>query len=376
MRLLVAWRGLAHEKVRSVLATLGIFIAVLLIFMELGFFTSVPRGGMVVYDRLEFDIVLAAKTYVFQMQAGAFPRRRINQVRAVGGVASVVPLYQGAGSWLTPEQHLRRRVFVMAFDPDDHVFAVPAIEQQRHLLHMPDAILMDETSRPAFGPAEAGRRVEINGRTVTVAGRYRLGTGFVGLGVAVTSDQSFQRIFPERQHDQVNLGLIKVQAGHAPGKVVDRLRAVLPPDSQAMTRAELTERETSHWMVRTSTGIVWGVGLLLSFVVGAVILFQTLSSQVRRYLPEYAVLKAMGYTNRYLGSIVVLQALILASIAFLPALGLALVLYDVTREATVLPIFMTAERVALVLLAALAMATASAVLALRGLRRADPVELF
>jgi hypothetical protein len=42
----------------------------------------------------------------------------------------------------------------------------------------------------------------------------------------------------------------------------------------------------------------------------------------------------------------------------------------------VLPIFMTAERVALVLLAALAMATASAVLALRGLRRADPVELF
>jgi putative ABC transport system permease protein len=97
---------------------------------------------------------------------------------------------------------------------------------------------------------------------------------------------------------------------------------------------------------------------------------------MRRYLPEYAVLKAMGYTNRYLGSIVVLQALILASIAFVPALGLALVLYDVTREATVLPIFMTAERVALVLLAALAMATASAVLALRGLRRADPVELF
>jgi hypothetical protein len=60
MRFVVAWRGLVHEKVRSVLATIGIFVAVLLIFMELGFFNAVPRGGMVVYDRLDFDILLTA----------------------------------------------------------------------------------------------------------------------------------------------------------------------------------------------------------------------------------------------------------------------------------------------------------------------------
>jgi putative ABC transport system permease protein len=264
----------------------------------------------------------------------------------------------------------------MAFDPEDHVFAVPAIEQQRHLLHMPDAILMDETSRPAFGPAEAGRRVEINGRTVTVAGRYRLGTGFVGLGVAVTSDQNFLRLFPGHRLEQVHLGLVRVQDGHAPAEVAGRLRAVLPADTQVMTRAELTERETAHWMIRTSTGIVWGVGLAVSFVVGAVILFQTLASQVRRYLPEYAVLKAMGYTNRYLSSIVVLQALILSSIGFAPALAVAFLLYDVTRDATSLPIVMTSGRIVLVLLATVALAVMSAIIALRGLRRADPVTLF
>jgi putative ABC transport system permease protein len=376
MRLLVAWRGLVHEKVRSVLATLGIFIAVLLIFMELGFFNAVPRGGMVIYDRLDFDIVLTAKTYVFQLQSGRLPRRRIHQARAVDGVENVAPLYQNSGNWLTPEQHLRRGVFVMAFDLDDQVFAVPEIEQQRHLLQAPDTVLQDETSRPTFGPAMAGRQIEINGRNVTVVGRYALGTGFVGLGVAVTSDQNFVRMFPDRRLEEASLGLIRIQAGHTPAEVAGRLRAVLPPDTRVMTRAELTERETAHWTTRTSTGIVWGVALAISFVVGAVILFQTLSSQVRRYLPEYAVLKAMGYTNRYLGSIVVLQALILSSIAFIPAVALALVLYDVMREATVLPIIMTGERVALVLLAALAMAMASAVLALRGLRRADPVELF
>lgn len=376
MRFAVAWRGLMHEKARSILAILGIFIALLLIFMELGFFNAVPRGGMLVYDRLEFDIVLAANDYVFQIQSGEFPRRRLPQARSVDGVASAAPLYQGGAMWLTPEQHLRRRVFVMAFDLADEVFAVPEIEQQRHLLYAPDTVLQDQASRPAFGPGVPGRRIEINGREMTVVGKYRLGTGFVGLGVVVVSDQNFLRIFPKQQLDQVSLGLVRVRPGRTPAEVAERLRAVLPHDTQVMTRAELTAREIEHWTTRTSTGIVWGVGLVISFVVGAVILFQTLASQVRRYLPEYAVLKAMGYTNHYLGSLVVLQALILSSIAFVPALGLSLMLYDVTGEATTLPIIITGERVALVLLAALAMAAATAVLALRGLRRADPVELF
>jgi len=376
MRFLIAWRGLMHEKARSILATLGIFIAVLLIFMELGFFNAVPRGGMIVYDRLDFDILLASRAYVFQVQSGEFPRRRILQARAVNGVASVAPLYQDDAMWLTPDQHLRRRVFVMAFDLADRVFAVPAIERQRHLLYAPDTVLLDEASRPEFGPAASGRQVEINGREVTVVGSYRGGTGFVGLGVIVASDQNFLRMLPGRHLNQVNLGLVRIRPGAAPADVAGRLRAVLPHDTQVMTRAQLTAHEIDHWTTRTSTGIVWGVGLVISFVVGAVILFQTLASQVRRYLPEYAVLKAIGYTNRYLGSIVILQALILSSIAFIPALALSLQLYDVTRETTKLPIIMTGDRIALVLVAALAMASASAMLALRGLRRADPIELF
>lgn len=376
MRARVAWRALTHDLAQSILATLGILIAVLLIFLQLGFFNSVPRGGMLIYEALDFDIILVSRSYVFQGQAQQFPRRRVYQAMAADGVESVVPFYQSAGTWLNPERHVTRKVFVMAFDLADHAFDVAAIEGQQALLQAPDSILLDQFSRPAFGPASAGRHAEINQRQVTVVGSYPLGTGFVGLGVAVASDQNFIRMFPERRLDQVNLGLVRVSAGHDVSEVARDLRALLPADTRVLTRAELADHEIAHWMTRTSTGIVWGCGLVIAFVVGAAILFQTLSTQVRRHLREYAVLKAMGYRNGYLGSIVLLQALILSTVAFVPALLLALEIYEVTREATMLPIVMTAERIVLVLLATLVMAVGSGLLALRAVWRADPVELF
>lgn len=58
MKTFVAWRILTHEKGRSGLATAGIFIAILLIFLQLGFYTSVPNGGMLVYDAMRFDLLI------------------------------------------------------------------------------------------------------------------------------------------------------------------------------------------------------------------------------------------------------------------------------------------------------------------------------
>ena len=46
----------------------------------------------------------------------------------------------------------------------------------------------------------------------------------------------------------------------------------------------------------------FGAGVVLGFVVGMVICYQILTSDVADHLPEYATLKAIGYTNRYLSS--------------------------------------------------------------------------
>lgn len=364
-----------HEKARNALAVGGIFIALLMIFLQLGFYYCVPKGGMAIYNYLRFDILMTSSSYVFQGESYDFPRQRLYQALSLPEVESAAPLYQGNASWLNQAGGVRRDVFVMGFRTET-TFAVEGIERQLDVLRRPDTVLVDTTTLPMFGPQTTGRLIEIGGRTVEIGGQYRLGTGFFGLGAVVMSDLNFIRIFPNRSLGVVNLGLLKLRPGSDPDQVAMRLREMLPADTRVLTRPELEAHETRHWETRTPTGIVFGSGVIISIIVGAVILYQTLATQVTRQLPQYATLKAIGYTDRYLQGIVVALAVTMASIAFVPALAAAMVMYDGIRTAARLPVEMTGARVVAVLAVALVMAAASALVAVGRVRRADPADVF
>jgi putative ABC transport system permease protein len=376
VKLFVAFRILTHEKARSAVAILAIFIAVLMIFLQLGFYSAVPKGGMLVYDKMRFDLMLVSSQYYFQGQPFDFPRLRLYQAAALPEVRSVAPVYQGSGQWLNPKSRLRRDIFIMGFNPVDDVFLSPGINRRHALLERPDCVLVDRATRPMFGPLTIGSHVEINARDVEIVGRYDLGTGFTGLGAVATSDVNFIRIFPHRSLGRVNIGLIMLRPGADADRTAGRLRDLLPPDAQILTRAELADFEITHWVAATATGLVFGFGAVIAVVVGTLILYQVLATQIRRQFAQYAVLIAMGYAHRDLGGIVVNLAMILATIAYCPAVAAAFVIYRVVRGLTFLPITMTGERLIAVLLIALVMSAGSALVSVRTLRRADPVDLF
>ena len=161
-----------------------------------------------------------------------------------------------------------------------------------------------------------------------------------------------------------------------PERVAAEMRAIMPADTLVLTREELARHEIAYWLMQTSTGLVFGFGVVVGVIVGLVILDQTLSSQINRRLPEYATLKAMGYTNRDLSGIVGSLAIVIVVIGYIPALVAAIVIYSLVRDATSLPVEMTETRAVVVLVVAAGMSVGSALLALRSLRRADPVDLF
>jgi len=107
-----------------------------------------------------------------------------------------------------------------------------------------------------------------------------------------------------------------------------------------------------------------------------VILYQTLATQVTRQLPQYATLKAMGYTDAYLSRIVVALGMIMASIAFVHAFAAAMAIYAKVSRMTPMIVEMTATRAIAVFAISVVMSILSAVVAVRILRRADPADLF
>ena len=375
MKAFVAWRILLDEKGRSALSIIGTFIAILLVFLQLGFYFSVPKGGWLFYNKMRFDLMLTSSAYVSQSRSDAFPRSRVYQALEVPEVAEVAAVYQASTDWIS-DKGRGLTAFVIGFDPDKTVFDVPAINAARDRLRKRDTILVDSSSRADLGPFRVNRAVELNHRLVTIGGVYDLGLGFLGLAVAVLSDQNFIRLFPDRGLDAVNLGLVSLKPGADADKVAAELRALMPADTQVLTREQLSDHEAAFWVTQTSTGLVFGFGVVVAFIVGLVILNQTLSSEIGRNLPEYATLKAMGYTDRDIAGIVLSLALTIAIVAYFFAGFAATAIYAIVRQATPMPIEMTGARAGGVLVLVATMSVASALFALRSLRRADPVDLF
>jgi putative ABC transport system permease protein len=189
------------------------------------------------------------------------------------------------------------------------------------------------------------------------------------------SDLTFQRRCTSRWTRGLSLGLLRVRPG-AEEETVRRLNQTLPPDTLALSRKALSGREEDFWVNQTSTGKIFTSGVLVAMAVAVVVVYQVLSNDVRRHLPEYATLKAMGYTNRSLSRVVVFQALMYAFGAFGPAVVLAYIAYQITAVLAKIPMRMTVSNLAIALGMAVAVSLLSALLSVGKLRTADPAELF
>jgi putative ABC transport system permease protein len=365
-----------HQKGRTALATAGIFVAILLIFVELGFFVAVPQGGVLIYNNMRFDLLIVSDKYIFQAESGTFPRARLTTAKTVSGVAQANAVYLGGTKWQDPKGGVRLDVSVLGVDPKAGIFSVPSVEDQEATLEKPDTVLVDSTTRPLFGSLAPGRLIDIAGKQMTIGGDYTLGTGFLGLGVVLASEPNFFRMFVGRPPDTVNLGLVVLKPGADPDATAGALRAALPSDMQVFTRPELVSHEVSYWTTRTATGLIFGSGLAVSFIVGIMVLYQTLATQISRQLPQFATLKAIGYSNNYLNAVVLIEALLMMVVAFVPALCAALGVYSLVRAQTLLPLNLGLAELAMVFAVGVVMATISAFLSLGNLRRADPAEIF
>jgi len=297
-------------------------------------------------------------------------------------VEGITPVHWSLMLWRNPETRTTRSILGLGFDPEDPFFINPDLPPEAALLSQKGRVLFDERSRPEFGPVAEwfrdGRTVEseISGNRVRVAGLVALGTSFGADGNLLTSSETFLDLMPNKAPGSIELGLIRLKPGADAAAVQARLTKLLPNDVRVLTKQGFIDFEQNYWRSSTSIGFIFTLGAAMGFVVGCVIVYQVLYTDVSDHLPEYATLMAMGYRVVTLVGVVVREGLLLALIGYLPAYLAGQGLYWFVRDATRLPVGMDFTRALTVFTMILVMCMLSAGLAMRRLVDADPAEIF
>jgi putative ABC transport system permease protein len=390
----LALSNLAHERGRTAVSVTGAAFAVVLVFMQYGFLGALYDTATLLYDRLNFDLLLTSSEYLELSRPGTLDRARLAQARAVAGVTDVVPLSTEQALWRNPTDDPARggkrwqltalgvdpgRLHDTFLPPDHGLFGNPAgLAAARSDLARINTVLLDRRSRPDFGdPGEMppGTIVEVSGRRIELAGYFELGTGFSFTGLLLTNEETFPTI-ARLPPGRVTFGLVKVAPGYDPAAVAARLRMEMPPDVLVFTRGQINAHERVFWVEKNAIGQFFTFGVSLALLVGAVFVYQMMVADIKKHLPEYATLKAVGYRFGYLFRVVVWQAVLLSVAGYAIGLVVSIGLYELTRQQAHLPVRMTGERLALVLALAVGMCILSGLAAVRKLRTADPAELF
>jgi len=384
----LAWLQLVKQKVRFFVALAGIAFISVLMFMQIGFQDALYASATQVHKHLQGDLFLISSQYKSLTSTQSFPRSRLYQILGFNGIESVEPLYVQFAKLKNPINGRKYPIYVLGFDPVKSIFRLPEVEQNFQLLKIPDQVFFDRAARPEFGPiAEYFQKnqpitMEIFSYLGTIAykvkvsGLFTLGPSFGVDGNLIVSSSTFLKIFPERRANELDIGSIHLQPNVNPKTILATLSNSLPKDVTVMTRQEFIDFEKNYWTLRTPIGFVFNLMVMMGFVVGVIVVYQILYSNISTHFVQFATLKAMGFRNKYLLNVVFQQAVILAILGYVPGFAISLGLYDIAKDATKLPIVMDLNKGLLVFTSVIFMCLTSGFFSTNKLRKVDPAEIF
>ena len=380
-RLPIGWLQLAHSKPRLAAALAGVAFANILVLVQLGILGALNGTVAMNYAPFRADVMISATDSRMLTDGSPIARRFLARVQADPGVEDAAPLYLASADWARPDGSIAS-LTVYGLPADKPWFLGPLAHARGQDLLLGDVGLIDSRTRGLAAGTFAGASLdspvgtEINERALNLIGSFSLGGGFSADGAQLVSDQNFLRLFPRRSGGTPSHVLLRLKPGAGP-EVVPRLERMLEGEHlQVRSLAEAIGDDLDYQTKQRPTGIIFGFGVIIGVIVGVVIVYQVLSTDVADHLKEYATFKAMGYPHRFFLGIVFEEAVILALLGFVPGVAISLAIYVGMAGATGLPVEMTLARAMMVLAGTVLACGLSGALATRRLRAADPAELF
>lgn len=318
----LAIRNLFHDKVRLTVTLTGVTFAVVLVLVQMGLFVGFLRSATDLINCTNADFWVVRKGVPYLEEGAPFSEQKLYQIRATEGVAVADKLVASMSSWKQPNGR-GAWVLVVGFDLDSGLGGPwNMVQGDISDLKMSRTVVVDDLYFKKLGINKIGDSAEIFDKRARVVGASHGIRTFTTLPYVFTSFRNGLD-YTGYKEDQTTFILVKAQPGTDLAQLQKSLKERLS-DVEVFTRKEFADMTSHYWIFTTGAGMAVMFGAALGFLVGLVIVAQTIYSSTVDHLREFGTLKAMGASNGYIYRVIIQQAVISAVIGYVLGTGVGL----------------------------------------------------
>lgn len=369
----LAFRNLLQDRLRFIATVIGIVFSIVLVTVQMGLFLSFERMVTTIIDHASADLWVVSKGVQCFEDPSNLDARDRDQVLSVPGVAAAIPVVIGFANWAKPNGGTTPTLVIGSNPDKPGLHPWNLVQGSQDALAKPGAVAVDKTYFGRLGIHGLGDQTEIRDQTARVAAitdGIRSFTTTPYVFTSIGTAHALTAIPPNR----ISYLLVHLSPGADRDAVRQHLLQKLSK-VEILTTKEFSSRSRAFWLFGTGAGAALFAGALLGFIVGTVIIAQTLYASAKDHVNEFATLRAIGSANGYILNVIISQAVFGAVVGFSIAISIALIVVAWTAS-TPLPIVMTPTLALALLVLTVFMCIASATAAIAHVLRIDPMMAF
>ena len=379
---------LKRQRTSTLLSLGGVTASLLVIFAQLGIERSVYYSATRIHRAVIADLVMVPAGFKSLQLHANVPVAMTDIASANPNVARTLPFWFDIMSISHPGMSAPRQIAWYAVDVERPAIDVPGLRENLYKLRVTRRLLFDRDSRPYFGDlaevAERGEEVPVLGppdirlllRELFVVGTVSIGPNVVNDGTLVMSEATMAEVLGSWYSDRPAIIGLQLVPGADPVATRHQLNQALAGRAEVITREEFENREKTYWSRETPVGYITDLGFVMGLMIGMVFIYYAQYQIIRFYLPEYAILKSLGYDWWFFLCMIGQIGAAIITPAFVLSFTLARLVYGATEAAMHLGMSMGLREMSVALIACVIMTVVSSLFAIRRLWKVDPIMLF
>jgi putative ABC transport system permease protein len=370
----VALKIFLYDKVRTLITLVGVIFAVSLIFAQLGIYFGLMETSSTIIDHSPGDIWITSKNSKNFDFSQPFPEYLYYHILSTEGILWADKLIVAWGL-IKQKEGGTEQVEIVGFNPDTGVGGPWQMKSGNiKSVKNGDFAIVDESAKRRLGQIELGEYRDVLWRRLQIVGLSQEVKSFTTAPIIFTSYDLAQRIQAWVGPDNTVFIIAKVMPGYSVSKVIESLKEKLQ-GVDVYSKAAFSRKTRMYWTFETGVGYAFLITILISFLVGTLIVGQTIYNSTTEHIKEFGTLKALGAENMDVYKIIFTQAFIIALFSYLISLIITLLsvrLYEAIDMVMVVKWWTNL----LVFFITFLMCFASAYISIRKIKRIDPAILF